>query len=128
MAPVFTSPVEKSINQQLQALEREKRALEKARQALKGSSAPRSSRAKPAPKRRRKAGKPTRADQALDWIEKHPGVTAAELSEAIGVSKPHAYQLVSKLMSEEAVVRHQGKYQAPSALASAAEASSAGQE
>jgi predicted HTH transcriptional regulator len=117
MAPVFTSPVEKSINQQLQALEREKRALEKARQALKGGGA---SRAKPSQKRTRKTSKPTRADQALDWIEKHPGVTAAEISEAIGVSKPHAYQLVSKLMAEEAVVRHQGKYQSPSSAVTAA--------
>lgn len=109
MTPMFTSPVEKTINQQLRDLEREKRALERARQALKGPAGGR----KPAARRGKAGGKKeTRADQAFDWIKSHPGTTAAEISEAIGVSRPHAYQLANKLVGQEVISSEGGKYQA----------------
>jgi predicted HTH transcriptional regulator len=127
---MFTEPVEDTINAQLKTLEQEKKKLEQALALVKGKAATRrrgpakkkpgrprkattAAKRKPAAKkatRSRQGG--TRADQALAFLAKNPGATAAEVSKGIGVSGPHAHQVLARLQEKKAVKKKGKTYTA----------------
>jgi len=93
--------------------------LEKAAAALAGvggNGAPRT-RAAAGTRRRRGRGRPrgsgTRAKEALDLVRARPGVTIAEMAEAMGIKANYLYRVMPTLESEGQVVkRDKGWYPA----------------
>jgi sugar-specific transcriptional regulator TrmB len=98
---------------ELRPLVDEFRRLEAAERALSGVEA------KPAagPARRRRAagstngrrGRPrgsgTRAAQALQLVEEHPGITIPELAEAMGIKQNYLYRVMPSLADEGKVTK-----------------------
>ena len=100
---------------ELRPLVDEYHRLEKAAAALAGVG---ETRARPATRRRsrgggggrrgRPRGSGTRAKQALDLVRTRPGITIAELADAMGIKANYLYRVMPTLESEGQVVKRNG--------------------
>src|SRR3954454_6600782 len=90
--------------------------LEKARAALEGTSTPTSRRSTAGrPKRRRtstgtgRRGRPrgsgTRAKEALQLVQKQPGITIPELADKMGIKQNYLYRVMPTLAGERQVTK-----------------------
>lgn len=59
----------------------------------------------------RKPPKP-RAAHAVKLIRTHPGITAGELAERMGISRAHVYRVVKDLVRAKKIRRKSGRYTA----------------
>ena len=92
---------------ELRPLVDEYNRLEKAAAALRGVTDGGAS-ATRAPRRRgrgRPRGSGTRAKQALELVRARPGITIAELAEAMGIHANYLYRVMPTLESEGQVVK-----------------------
>jgi hypothetical protein len=106
---------------ELRPLVDEYQRLEKAAAALSGV-ANGGGRAQPARRRRRRAaagtqrGRPrgsgTRAKQALELVRARPGISIAELANAMGIKANYLYRVMPTLESEGQVVKRDGGWHA----------------
>jgi hypothetical protein len=104
---------------ELRPLVDEYNRLEKAAAALAGVG---ETRARPATRRRsrgggggrrgRPRGSGTRAKQALDLVRTRPGITIAELADAMGIKANYLYRVMPTLESEGQVVKRNGGWHA----------------
>jgi hypothetical protein len=93
--------------------------LEKAQEALAGMDQPRrrgrppGSTNRPAAgngrRRRRRRSGGTRADQALNVVRQHPGITVSELGDQLGVTQKNYLYRVMANLQEDGSVRKEGK-------------------
>jgi hypothetical protein len=100
---------------ELRPLVDEYNRLEKAAAALAGVG---EGRARPATRRRsrggssgrrgRPRGSGTRAKQALELVRTRPGITIAELADAMGIKANYLYRVMPTLESEGQVVKRDG--------------------
>ena len=100
---------------ELRPLVDEYNRLEKAAAALAGVG---NGRAQPATRRRsrgggggrrgRPRGSGTRAKQALELVRTRPGITIAELADAMGIKANYLYRVMPTLESEGQVVKRNG--------------------
>ena len=104
---------------ELRPLVDEYNRLEKAAAALAGVG---EGRARPATRRRSRAGSSgrrgrprgsgTRAKQALELVRTRPGITIAELADAMGIKANYLYRVMPTLESEGQVVKRDGGWHA----------------
>jgi sugar-specific transcriptional regulator TrmB len=104
---------------ELRPLVDEYNRLEKAAAALAGVG---EGRTRPAARRRSRAGSGsrrgsprgsgTRAKQALELVRTRPGITIAELADAMGIKANYLYRVMPTLESEGQVVKRDGGWHA----------------
>jgi hypothetical protein len=104
---------------ELRPLVDEYNRLEKAAAALAGvgegrtrPAARRRSRAGSGSRRGRPRGSGTRAKQALELVRTRPGITIAELADAMGIKANYLYRVMPTLESEGQVVKRDGGWHA----------------
>jgi hypothetical protein len=110
--------VTRQIDARLAELRDEMSRLEKARAALTGGSATTSRRASSGRPRRRSSGsgngtgrrgRPkgsgTRARQALELVQKQPGITIPELADQMGIKQNYLYRVMPTLAGEGQVTK-----------------------
>jgi len=92
---------------ELRPLVEEHNRLEKAAAALRGvgDGGARTARAPRRRGRGRPRGSGTRAKQALELVRARPGITIAELAEAMGIHANYLYRVMPTLESEGQVVK-----------------------
>jgi len=103
------------LKDRLSSLTDEGKRVEKALAALNGGTRrpgrPRGSTSTPggAPKpRKRRSG--TRSDQAVAFIEKHPGCSAADIAKAMKIKPNYLYRVLGELEKEGRVKKTGRKY------------------
>ena len=91
---------------ELRPLVDEYNRLEQAAAALEGVGG---ATARPARRRRRGRGRPrgsgTRAKEALELVRTRPGITIAEMADAMGIKANYLYRVMPTLESEGQVVK-----------------------
>jgi CRP-like cAMP-binding protein len=114
----FIETTLKDIDERLQDLRQQLNRLEAARAALVGRGTARSRRSaaparrtttrrrRSAPRGRRAGG--TRANQALELVRKHPGITIPDIAKQMSIQPNYLYRVLPRL-AQEGLVKRDGQ-------------------
>jgi predicted Rossmann fold nucleotide-binding protein DprA/Smf involved in DNA uptake len=114
----FIETTLKDIDERLQDLRQQLNRLEAARAALAGRGTARSRRSaaparrattrrrRSAPRGRRAGG--TRANQALELVRKHPGITIPDIAKQMSIQPNYLYRVLPRL-AQEGLVKRDGQ-------------------